>query len=134
MAARFDPVILFVNRFERCLTFYRKVFGLKVLRVYRGPDHSDWAELLVGDMRFCLHGKYRRRSRYRSGRPLTLHFDVKDIRRTLKKVRQYGGRVVSPPAKYDFRPAELQIAYGAAFKDPDGNVFEVQQVIQEFSS
>lgn len=41
MTARFQPVILFVNRFDRCLEFYRRVFGLKMLRLYRGPDHPD---------------------------------------------------------------------------------------------
>lgn len=132
MAARFDPIILFVDRFERCLTFYRKVFGLKVLRVYRGPDHPDWAELDVGGIRFCLHAKYGRKARYRPGRPLTLHFEVKNIRTTLQKAKSYGGAVVASPARYDFRPIEPQIVLAAAVRDPDGNMFEVQQVLKEF--
>lgn len=134
MAARFQPIILFVKRFDECLEFYRKVFGLKLLRLYGGPDHPEWAELEVGGVRFCLHAKYRRKARYHPGRPLAMHFDVKSIRKTLQKVKRYGGAVVHPVTRYDFRPAELQIALGAAVRDPDGNVFEVQQVLKEFDS
>lgn len=131
MPARFEPIILFVDRFERCLTFYQKVFGLKLLRVYRGADHPRWAELDVGGIRLCLHGKYKG-PKYRPGKPLTLHFDVQNIRETLKRVRKYGGKVVAAPKKYDFFP-ERQIAYAASFKDPDGNTFEVQQVLKDYS-
>jgi predicted lactoylglutathione lyase len=44
-----------------------------------------------------------------------------------------GRRIRRPPTRYDYSPAELQIAYAATFADPDGNVFEVQQVIEEFN-
>jgi predicted enzyme related to lactoylglutathione lyase len=132
MAARLTPIIIFVNRFERCFTFYQKVFGLKVLRIYRGAGHPRWAELQAGDIRLCLHGKYRG-LRFRQGRPVAIHFDVKDIRSTAKKITRWGGRIRRPPTKYDYRPTELQVAYAATFVDPDGNIFEVQQVIEEFS-
>lgn len=133
MAVRLTPLILFVSHFERCLTFYQKVFGLKLLRLYRRPGHPRWAELQAGEVRLCLHGKYRG-PRYRSGRPLAVHFDVRDIRQAVQKIRKHGGTVRHAPKKYDYRPAELQIAYAALFKDPDGNIFEVQQVVKEFTS
>lgn len=132
MAVSLTPIILFVRRFERCFTFYQKAFGFKVLRLYRGRNHPRWAEFQAGEIRLCLHGGYRG-PRFRQGRSVAIHFDVKDIGRTVGKITRYGGRIRRPPKRYDYRPAELQVAYAATFADPDGNVFEVQQVVQEFA-
>ncbi len=129
--ARLTPVIIFVRHFERCLTFYQKVFRLRVLRIYKEKLHPPWAELQLGDIRFCLHGAYRG-PRYRQGRPVAMHFEVQDIQRTVGKIKRFGGRVKHGPKRFDFRPAELQIAYQATFADPDGNEFEVLQVLEEF--
>ncbi len=131
MAVRLTPIIIFVRRFERCFTFYQKAFGFKVLREYRGRNHPRWAEFQAGEIRLCLHGKYRG-PRFRQGRSVAIHFDVRDIRAILVRIKRYGGTVRRPLRKYDYRPAELQIAYAATFADPDGNVFEVQQVVKEF--
>ena len=131
MPVKLTPVILFVRYFDRCLKFYEKVFGLELKRLYRGKGHPPWAEFQVGDIRFALHAGYKGPA-FRQWRPLALHFDVKDIRRTLAKIKRYGGKIKQPIRKLDFRPEELQLAYAAAFADPDGNVFEVQQVLKKF--
>lgn len=132
-AARITPLILFVSRFDQCLRFYQKVFGLTPIRIYRGKGHPRWAELHADGLRFCLHGNYRG-PRYRSGEPLALHFNVPDISATIRKIRAFGGTVRRPPRRYDYRPAELQVALATSFRDPDGNLFELQQVLEEFSS
>lgn len=131
MSTRLTPLILFVRKFDACLTFYTKAFGLKPHRVYRGPGHPDWAEFRLPGARLCLHGRYRG-PRFRSGIPLAVHFEVRDLQETIRRIRRYGGRVRRPPQRYDFRPAELQEVLATSFSDPDGNVFEVQQVLRRF--
>ncbi len=64
--------------------------------------------------------------------PLALHFDVRNIRNTLRKIERYGGKVKRPMRKIDFRPAELEIVYAATVADPDGNEFELHQVLKKF--
>lgn len=131
MSMRLTPLILFVRDFEACLTFYTKAFWLKPSRVYRGPGHPHWAEFQLPRTRLALHGGYRG-PRFRSGIPLAVQFEVRDLKATIRKIRRYGGRVPRPPKRYDFRPAELQEVLASSFRDPDGNVFEVQQVLRTF--
>jgi lactoylglutathione lyase len=131
MGVRLTPIIIFVGRFEQCLRFYRNVLGLKPVRVYRGRKHPEWVEFQIGGTRLALHGKYSG-AHFRQGRPLAVHFEVPDIQKAVKKIKQYGGKVTRGPTQYDFRPAEKQIAVSATFEDPDGNTFEVQQVLQKF--
>ncbi|MDR7459691.1 MAG: hypothetical protein QN195_01930 [Armatimonadota bacterium] len=38
-----------------------------------------------------------------------------------------------PPREYDFRPAELMRALQTSFADPDGNEFDVLQILEEFA-
>lgn len=130
MTVRLTPMILFVTRFDRCFTFYRRVFGLRPVRLFRGREHPPWAEFQTGDIRLALHGDYRG-PRYRTARPVAIHFSVEDIHRTIRKIRRYGGNA-GTPREIDYRPAELQMVYRTTFKDPDGNEFELQQVIKRF--
>ncbi|MFZ0341676.1 MAG: VOC family protein [Gaiellaceae bacterium] len=131
-AVHFDPVTLWVRDFERCLAFYRGVFELEVLRLYRGEDHPPWAEFRMGDTRFCLHGGYGDGARYRTGHPLALHFEVADVEAALERIRRHGGEVRRDVVEEDNRPAELRKVRQAVFGDPDGNEFEVVQLVSEF--
>lgn len=126
---RLTPIILFVRRFDRCFTFYRQVFGLKAVRVYGDPPR--WAEFQVGDVRLALHGGYRG-PRQHQGRPVALHFVAGDIRRAIRCIRRYGGAITPAARKVDPRPAEQKVAIEATFRDPDGNTFDVQQVLAAY--
>ncbi len=129
---KFGIVLLFVRNFNRCLKFYRNVFGLKASRLYRGTKHPDWAEFQLGAIRFALHAE-----RGYSGpqlkicRPVALHFIVTDIRHTLAKVEKYGGRIVRAPRKVGLFP-ELEIVYAATIRDPDGNEFDIHQLLKRY--
>lgn len=131
MPIRLTPIIVFVRDFDRCLEFYQKAFGLEVVRLYR-RQKEPWAELQVGDIRLALHGGYEGPS-FHTGRPVAIHFEVKDIHQTVERIKEYGGGVSRPPKMFDARPAELQVGYHAHFLDPDGNEFEVLQVLEQFS-
>lgn len=128
---KLTPILIFVRRFDQCLEFYRRVFGLKLVRLYKGQKHPPWAELQIGEARLALHGGYDGPI-VKICEPLALHFDVKGIRKTIARIKRYGGRVKRGPRKIDFRPAELQIVYAATFTDPDGNEFELHQVLKRF--
>ena len=132
-AIHFDPVTLWVRDFEGCLAFYREVFELEVLRLYRDEGHPPWVEFRLGDTRFCLHGGYGDSRRYRTANPLAIHFEVNDLDAALKRVDRYGGDVRRHVVEEDNRPAELRKVRQAVFSDPDGNEFEVVQVVKEFA-
>jgi len=118
-----NPVILFVSRFGPCLRFYREVFNLPLLH-----RKGEWAELDAGGLVLSLHGGYEG-PKARQHKPLALHFTCRDIGRTARLVRKHGGRMVQHPRQLDFRPDELVTALEAKFLDPDGNEFELRQVV-----
>ncbi len=128
---KLTPILIFVSRFDECFQFYRKAFGLKVVRMYRGKQHPPWAEFQIGEARLALHGDYNGPP-LKICEPLALHFDVRDIRKTIARIKRYGGSVKRGPRKIDFRPAELQVVYAATFADPDGNEFDLHQVLKRF--
>lgn len=131
MPVRLTPIIVFVLDFDRCLEFYQKAFGLEVVRLYR-RQKEPWAELQAGEIRLALHGGYEGPS-YQTGRPVAIHFEVEDINRTVERIMEYGGTVKQAPKVFDARPAELQRISQAHFTDPDGNEFEVLQVLEQFT-
>ena len=131
-AIHLDPVTLWVRDFDRCLAFYREVFELEVPRLYRGEDHPPWVEFRLGDTRFCLHGGYGDGPRYRTANPLAVHFEVDDVEEAVERIDRYGGHLRSRVIEEDNRPAELRKVRQAVFSDPDGNEFELLQVVREF--
>jgi predicted enzyme related to lactoylglutathione lyase len=132
MRAKLTPIMIFVKDFERCLEFYQNVFELKPMKLYQGREHSPYVEFQVdNDICLALHGDYDGPA-YKQGTPIALHFDVEDVHKTIERVKQYGGRVIQPPRKLDFRRyAELQIVEDARVTDPDGNELELRHVLLE---
>src|SRR5436190_1073272 len=51
-AIHFDPITLWVRDFDRCLTFYREVFELEVLRLKEGEHHAphEWSAQMTADV------------------------------------------------------------------------------------
>src|SRR5207244_11761207 len=82
-----NPIIIFVSDFERCCRFDRHVFHLRLLH-----KTGDWAELDAGGFVLSIHGGYKGPAN-RHQRPLGLHFVCKDLDRSMRLVRQYGGKV-----------------------------------------
>ncbi len=126
-----SPIILFVDHFDDCLNFYQNVFGLKLVRNWRGPEAPPWAEFQVGDIRLALHGGYKG-LHHKQGKPVAIHFEVEDVQHVIKRVERFGGSVRRSPRKVDYRPEELMVAYTATFADPDANEFEILQVLERF--
>ncbi len=114
---RVDPIILFVSKFEECLTFYRDVMGLKPTRK-EGPVHEEFVELDGGGTTFSLHGGYE--GKVHGGRPVALHFEVEDIFTAVRRIREAGCEV-GEPERMDYG------VYECSFQDPDGNEFDLVQ-------
>lgn len=125
MGVTLTPVIVFVRDFERCVRFYSDAFGIEPVRF---DDH--WAEYDFGGLRFALHAGYRGSERHVSGRPVALHFVVDDIETTLARVRGAGGEA-GEAKRYTSR-SEGKDFFEAHFTDPDGNEFEITQVLARF--
>lgn len=88
---------------------------------------GEWAELDAGSFVLSIHGGYKgEKSRHQ--KPLGLHFLCKDIKKTIKLVNKHGG-TAGEIRTIDFRPDELVTALEARFRDPDGNEFELRQVV-----
>ncbi len=117
-----NPIIIFVKDFEKCLRFYRKVFGLHLLHRV-----GQWAELDAGGFVLSIHGGYQG-ERFRHQQPLGLHFSCRDVEKTGRRIVKYGGRC-GKPRTLDFRPDELVTAVEARFQDSDGNEFELRQIV-----
>lgn len=118
---RLTPVIVFVRDFERCVAFYSSAFGLEAIHL---DDH--WAEFDIGGIRFALHGGYQ--GEPHGGRPVALHFVVDDIDEAIRRIEPAGGTVLERPRRFA-SSSEQKEGMEAAFRDPDGNAFEVQQVL-----
>lgn len=119
------PIIVFVREFDRCVRFYRKAFGLEPVRL---DDH--WSEFDVGGVRFALHAGYRGEERHHSGKPVALHFVVEDIAAAVERIRAAGGTADEP--KRFTSQSEGKEFLETHFVDPDGNEFELTQVLRRF--
>ena len=124
--------MLFVTNFERCSDFYSKVFDLTPLKFYAGKEHPAYVEYQVdGATYLALHGQYVG-PHHKQGNPIALHFEVDDIRETIRKVSQFGGKVVQEIRPLDFcQFAERQLVQDARVTDPDGNELELRQVLEK---
>lgn len=116
---RIDPILLFVSRFDECLAFYRDLLGLKPARK-EGAVHEEFVELDGGGVTFALHGGYQ--GEVPSTNPIALHFEVADIAATVARLRE-AGHEVADPEKREYG------VYEAAFRDPDGNAFDLTQPV-----
>lgn len=131
MALSISWILIFVRRFGRCLKFYQKGLGLRLVRVYKGKAHPRWAEFQAGKVRLALHAGYNGQD-HRAGRPVIIKFRVKNLHSTAHRITQYGGQIKKQIRRIDFRPAERELVYQAVFSDPDGNEFELEQLIKQF--
>jgi predicted enzyme related to lactoylglutathione lyase len=117
MIRRINPVLLMVKDFRRSLEFYRDILGLKLISLEE--VHEEFAAFEVGDITFAIHGGFEGRSG--GAEPIQIHFEVDDIRSTVKALEAKGVKFLAPIEEMPYN------AYETAFEDPDGNRFDVVQ-------
>ena len=114
MITRLSPIVVFVKDFEKSLAFYRDQVGLKLAYPAR-HGHVGWAAFKVGGSEFCIHGGGKGNNR-RS--PVDVHFTVKGIRDTVRRMKAGGVRFLHPVRKMPW-------GHETTFVDPSGNTFEL---------
>jgi predicted enzyme related to lactoylglutathione lyase len=124
MSTKVSPVLIFVRRFEQCLRFYQQVFNMKTKLVYRGRKHPRFAILKSENLLLELHGGYNG-PRHRI-EPVAIHFEVSDIKETLTRLDEFGGRPKHAVREVEWFPQNLRVLE-TTFLDPDGNEFVLFQ-------
>jgi len=117
MSNTFDWVEIRTGNIEKTAKFYEKLFGWRIIQKETAEDSDVWI--------FDTGGKPRVENLRRGGiwlRPdseplgVVVYIFVDDIKATLKKVTELGGKIVT--SKTPQGPA-----FRACFKDINGNLF-----------
>ena len=116
MITRIHPIVVFVKDFGKSLAFYRDKVGLKLAYPPSHEHGGGWAEFKVGGSSFCIHGGGRRTNRNSS---VDVHFEVKGIQATVRRMKARGVRFLCPVTKMPYGVWET------TFRDPSGNTFEL---------
>ncbi|MDX1534579.1 MAG: VOC family protein [Thermoplasmata archaeon] len=118
---KIDPILLWVDDFSNCLSFYRKGLGMSLRK-----QVGEFAELDAGGVTLALHGTQDGESpRTRTqDAPVALHFVAKDMEKLRASLEAWGGSFSREPEEVErggFKVLE------ARFRDPDGNEMAVVQ-------
>ena len=121
MANTFGWVEIKTRDIERTATFYENLFGWRIIEKDTADGCAVWIFDTGGEPRVenLRRGGFWLRP---AGEPLgiVVYVEVDDLDATLRKVRELGGRVVTPktPQGPNFR---------ATFTDPSGNLLALWQ-------
>ena len=118
MITRIHPVVVFVKDFGKSLAFYRDKVGLKLAY----PAQDVWAEFKLKGCSFCIHRGGKRTNR---GSSVDVHFEVKGIRATVRRMKAKGVPFLCPVRKMPYGVWET------TFRDPSGNTFELIEPVRK---
>lgn len=123
---------LLVSNFRACFVFYRDVLGLKP---GFGDEHGSYADFVLGPVNISLFDKAEMAATLGMGalpaRPASqdhvcLVFAVPNVDATWAQVSAHGATLVAPPT--DHPDWGIRTAH---FRDPDGNLIEVNQPLAQ---
>ncbi len=122
MNLKMKYIILYVEKFEQCLQFYKEILKLPIR-----AEHGTYIEFETGSTILAMNT--REDVKELTGLPLTegvlqsshfeLGFVVEDVKETIEKLKEQGVKVLVEPI---VKPWGQTIAYIA---DPDGNYIEI---------
>ncbi len=132
MEFRFNYVRLLVENYRGTFRFYRDVLGLTLLR---GDTDSEYAEFEAPGVRLALFQRARMADALGIPEPksegrghVTLVFAVDDVDAAHKELERKGVRFIFAPRTHE--DWDVRTAH---FRDPDGNVIEINQRIEAVS-
>lgn len=132
MSFDYDYTRLLVSNFEACFLFYRDMMGLPVRR---GTEEDTYAEFELGETSLSLFdrnmmaeaiGAADRPDPGKAKDRFCLVFQVEDVNATCEKLRGLGVTMTAEPT--DRPDWNIRTAH---FRDPDGNLIEVNQPLQD---
>jgi predicted enzyme related to lactoylglutathione lyase len=124
MVNNFDWVEIRTRDIKRAANFYEKLFGWKIVEkeTIEGFDH--WVfDTGKTSFRRSRGGIWVRPHDENLG--VLVYIAVDDIKRTLKKVTELGGKVVVPKTVVEPH------GYKACFTDPDGDLFALWESLNK---
>lgn len=103
--------VLWAADWQRCLNFYRDLFGGEI-----SFADETWSEIVVCDATIGIHGGGEAGE---GGRTWTgLSFQVDDIHTGITRLKEYGGELAREPEDTDDEPIHLAMCV-----DTEGNEF-----------
>jgi catechol 2,3-dioxygenase-like lactoylglutathione lyase family enzyme len=135
MNLRYTHTRLNVEDYETCKRFYQDVLGFKI--VYAN-DTEEYAELDTGEIKITLLNRARLREFVGPVETVTydphdaklvLTFTVENLDETISQLKTKGITMVNAP----WQRLEDGLMQGgfitACFRDPDGNLIELEQIL-----
>ncbi|XEC96619.1 VOC family protein [Paenibacillus tarimensis] len=111
-------LILFVERYEECIAFYKNILQLKVRKV---KDSLVSFELPNGYLMVEQGGVGNDQEKSRKQNPTVIRFDVNSLEPVVRQLEERG---------VCFKERNLEFSWGtiAVFNDPDGNRIELGEI------
>lgn len=131
MAYKYEFTRLLVSNFQACFLFYRDVLGLQV---GFGTENDSYADFIVGSVNISLFAKHEMSDVVRTAHlpasvpvqdNICLVFAVESVDHACEQLKTKGVKIEVEPTDH--------IDWGirtAHFRDPDGNLIEINQPIQ----
>lgn len=111
-------IILFVEHFEECVSFYQ---NLLQLHVRRSSDTLVCYELPTGYLMIEKGGVAQPVVKVRVHNPTVLRFDVEDLSKEVHSLKERGIHFIEDRRGFDWGTI-------AVFLDPDGNRIELGEI------
>ncbi|MFZ3579734.1 VOC family protein [Virgibacillus sp. DJP39] len=111
-------LILFAERYEECIAFYRDVLQLKVRNV---KDTLVSFELPNGYLMVEQGGVGKNQEKLREQNPNVLRFDVQSLNSIMNELEERGVCFSKKNLKFDWGTISV-------FNDPDGNRIELGEI------
>jgi catechol 2,3-dioxygenase-like lactoylglutathione lyase family enzyme len=135
MKLRYNYTRLNVENYAACKQFYQEVLGFEV---GYANDANEYAELVTGDTKITILNRDRLREFIGTKESITyapqeakivLTFAVNDLDEAVTRLKQHGIALVNNP----WQRMEDGLMQGGTittcFRDPDGNLIELEQIL-----
>ncbi|MDO8564102.1 MAG: VOC family protein [Nanoarchaeota archaeon] len=117
---KLNAIIIGVNNIDKVLDFYLNVFEIKI-----NERKNNYLSAYLNDTFIEIEEDCKDRfpnwKKHNVGTYKNSEFIVQDINLFIKKVKDNGGKVISPPTERPWNAITAEIA------DPDGNIFLITQ-------
>ena len=130
MTYRMSYIRLLADNYRDMFRFYRDTLGMDVIR---GDVDSHYAELGTGDVRLSIFRRSEmlnalglERDQLSSGQGAALVFAVEDVDSAFRDLERRGVRFIIAPRTH--RDWSIRTAH---FRDPEGNLIEINQRLTE---
>ncbi|MGB3693313.1 MAG: VOC family protein [Spirulinaceae cyanobacterium] len=130
MAFRYTYTRLNVSDYQACKAFYHDVMGWEVIY---SDDQEEYAEFATGQTKITIFNRQKLKEFLGNDETTTydphyagvaLTFEVNNLDETIKQLKAQGVKLINNPWNYPDRGF-----ISACFRDPDGNLIELQQSI-----